>query len=239
MDSGKSTIYFPMGQYKLNEAITVPATVKKILGFESFINLNQKELQAAITVAEDSRDPLIIEGLLIDNTAIEHNSKRTLAIKHTKFGKKNQLNSYPKSGKLFLEDVQMNLQVNNNQQVWARQLNSETLFEGKTKITNSGGRLWILGLKTEGKGTVIKTTEGGETELLGTLIYPVEEFDHSEQQQAAFINKNSSHSLIYSVSVHGAKRNYNIQVQETQKDQTKKLYSRDIKDLKIPLFTGY
>lgn len=239
MNSGKSTIYFPMGQYKLNEAIEVPATVKKIVGFESFINLNQKDLRAIITIAENSREPLIIEGLLFDNTVIKHNSRRTLAIKHTKFGRQNKLNSYPKSGKLFLEDVQMNLQVNRNQQVWARQLNSETLFEGATKITNSGGKLWILGLKTEGKGTVIKTTDKGETELLGTLIYPVEVFDQVEQQQAAFINNNSSHSLIYSVTASGAKRNYDIQIKETRKDKTSKLYSRDIKDLRIPLFVGY
>ncbi len=239
MNSGKSTIYFPMGRYKLNEAIEVPATVKKIVGFESFINLNQKDLQAIITIAEDSREPLIIEGLLFGNTVIEHIAGRTLAMKHTKFGRNNKLKSYPESGKLFLEDVQMNLQVNKNQKVWARQLNSETLFDVKTKISNSGGQLWILGLKTEGKGTVIETTDGGKTELLGTLIYPVREFDESEREQAAFINKESSHSLIYSVSAYGAKRNYNIQVEETHKGETKKLYSKEVVNLRIPLFVGY
>ena len=49
------------------------------------------------------------------------------------------------------------------------------------KITNVGGRLWILGIKTEniidfpdsdGTTTIIKTTGGGQTELLGGLIYP-------------------------------------------------------------------
>ena len=239
MNSGKSTVYFPMGRYKLNEAIEVPATVKRIVGFESFINLNQKDLQAIITVAEDSREPLIIEGLLFDHTRIEHLAGRTLAMKHTKFGGNNKLKSYSKSGKLFLEDVQMNLQVNTKQKVWARQLNSETLFDAKTKISNSGGQLWILGLKTEGKGTVIETTDGGKTELLGTLIYPVREFDESEREQAAFINKESSHSLIYSVSAYGAKRNYEIQVEETRKGETKKLYSQEVMDLRIPLFVGY
>lgn len=239
MNSGKSTIYFPMGRYKLHEALEVPATVKKIVGFESFINLNQEELQAIITIAEDSKDPLIIEGMLFDNTAIRHNSKRTLAIKHTKFSADNKPYSFPQAGKLFLEDVQMYLQVNKNQQVWARQLNSETLLEGKTKINNDGGKLWILGLKTEGKGTVIKTTEGGETELLGTLVYPVKEFSPEEQKEAAFVNQDSSHSLIYSVRAYGAKRNYEIQVKETRDNKTKKLYSSDVENLKIPLFVGY
>ena len=239
MNSGKSIVYFPMGQYKLNETIEVPATVKKIIGFESFINLNQKDIQAVMNINKNSRQPLIIEGLLFDNTVIKHNSRRTLTIKHTKFTGNNRLISDRQSGKLFLEDVQMNLKVNKSNKVWARQLNSETLFEGKTKIINDGGQLWILGLKTEGKGTVIKTEDGGKTELLGTLIYPVEEFERSEQQQAAFINNESSHSLIYSVSVHGAKRNYNVQIEETRKNETKKLYSDDVQDLKIPLFVGY
>ena len=239
MNSGKSTIYFPMGQHKLNETIEVPTTVKKIVGFESFINLNQPELQAVFKVARNSRSPLIIEGLLLESTLIQNKTKRTLAFKHTKFGKKTQLDNISQAGKLFLEDVQMNLQVNENQKVWARQLNSETLFEGKTKITNAGGKIWILGLKTEGKGTVIETTEGGKTELLGTLIYPVEEFNSEERTQAAFINKNSSHSLIYSVSAYGGNRNYEIQVKEIRQNKTKKLYSSQIEDLKVPLFVGY
>jgi hypothetical protein len=239
MNSGKSTIYFPMGQYQVNEEIEVPATVKKIVGFESFINLNQKDLQATIFITEDSKEPLIIENLWFNNTVIDRMSRRTLALKHTAFGNTNQIKNNSISGKLFLEDVQMNLQINKNQQVWARQLNSETLFEGKTKVTNSGGNLWILGLKTEGKGTAIETTDGGKTELLGTLIYPVEEFNESEQGQAAFINHDSSHSLIYSVSAYGAKRNYNIQVEETRNGETKTFSSKEIPELKIPLFVGY
>lgn len=239
MNSGKSTIYFPMGQYTVNEAVTVPKTVKKIIGFESFINLNQSDSKAIFSIEEDSKDPLIVEGLLFNNTTISRVSPRTLVMKHVKFNKQNNLNDDRKSGKLFLEDVQMNLQVHKNQQVWARQLNSETLFEGETKIINSGGKLWILGLKTEGKGTVIETKEQGETELLGTLIYPVEKFTQAEKLQAAFINNESDQSLIYSVSVHGINRNYDIQVKEIKEGETRKLLSQDVKDLKIPLFVGY
>lgn len=239
MNSGKSTVYFPMGQYKVDEVIEVPATVNKIVGFESFINLDQKDLQATISITEDSRQPLIIESLLFDNTVIEHNASRTLAIKHSKLNSQNKFKSYHGSGKLFLEDVQMRLQVNKNQQVWARQLNSETLLEEKTKIINTGGSLWILGLKTEGKGTVIKTKNAGKTELLGTLIYPVKEFDEAEKLEAAFVNDESKHSLIYSISAYGADRNYDIQVQETRRDKTKKLYSQEVEDLIVPLFAGY
>ena len=239
MNSGKPIVYFPMGQYKLNEAIKVPATVEKIVGFESFININQKDLQAVISISEDSKQPLIIEGLLFFNTTIDHLTGRTLSFAHSKLGEGSKLNSYAKSGKLFLEDVQLDLEVGKNQEVWARQLNSETLSEAKTKIYNSGGKLWILGLKTEGKGTVIETTDGGETELLGTLIYPVKEFSKVDLEQPAFINKDSSQSLIYSISSYGVKRNYEIQVEEQRQGKTKKLFSEEVDKLKIPLFVGY
>ncbi len=61
------------------------------------------------------------------------------------------------------------LVVQPGQRVWARQLNNE--FNG-TKIANRGGQLWILGLKTEGHGTVIDSLPGASSELLGTLLYP-------------------------------------------------------------------
>ena len=239
MDSGKSTIYFPMGQHRLNETITVPATVKKIVGFESFINLNKKNTKAVISLVEDSTEPLIIEGLWFGNTIIEHSSGRTLAMKHTAFGDTNRIKTFPNSGKLFVEDVQMNLEVGDNQQVWARQINAETLFKPQTKILNSGGELWILGLKTEGKGTVLKTEKQGKTELLGTLVYPVEKFNQIDSQQPAFINKDSQHSLIYTVSSYGKDTNYKIQVEETRNSKTNRLYSETIKDLIIPLYVGY
>lgn len=239
MDSGKSTVYFPMGQYTLNEAITVPPSVKKILGFESFINLNKKDASAVISLSEDSQEPLIIEGLWFSNTIIEHSSGRTLAMKHTAFGDTNRIRNFPNSGKLFIEDVQMNLEVGENQQVWARQINAETLFKPQTKIINSGGDLWILGLKTEGKGTVLKTEKQGKTELLGTLIYPVEKFNKIELQQPAFVNDNSQHSLIYTVSSYGKNTNYEIQIKETREGETNKLYSKNIKDLIVPLYVGY
>ena len=64
----------------------------------------------------------------------------------------------------------------------------------------------------EGRGSVIKTVKGGKTELLGTLIYPLEIFEEHEKHQAAFINNESSHSLIYSISADKPERNYPIQI---------------------------
>ena len=235
MNSGKSTIYFPRGEYKVNESISVPANVRKIIGFESFINLGKEDVQAVFKINRNSSHPLIVEGLLLAQTKIQHNSPRTLVIKHTKGA---EIINSEQAGKLFLEDVQMHLRLKHPQNVWARQLNSESLKKPATKIINNGGNLWILGLKTEGKGTVIETNKRGKTELLGTLIYPVQEFEPDEQNQAAFISRDSSQSLIYTISSASNKRMYSIQVRETHQGETKSFATKQMEDRVMPLFVS-
>lgn len=238
MNSGKSTIYFPRGDYPLSGTIKIPVQVKKIVGFESRIGAAENQ-KAIFEIAENSNHPLLIEGLMLnDRVTIQHASSRSLAIKHSKV--QGPILNSKGVGKLFLEDVQAELHLNYPQNVWARQLNVETLKNPRTKVSNNGGNLWLLGLKTEGKGPVIETTNGGQTELLGGLIYPVREFTAQEQQdQAAFINDQSSHSLIYSLSASNAKRNYQIQVKEIRNGETQLFLTEDLPNYRIPLFVGY
>jgi hypothetical protein len=233
LDSGESTIYFPQGNYSLSGNLVIPPTVQKIVGFESFINLNQN-LEAVLQV-KNHRQPLIIEGLLAKGVTIQHLSANPLVIQHSKGI---LLENSPKSGELFLEDVQIHLNLEYPQNVWARQLNAESLQKPATKIVNRGGKYWIFGLKTEGKGTVIETTNKGQTELLGNLVYPVKKFGKEDREQAAFINNESNHSLIYSISVNGKDRNYPIQIKEVRAGKTKIFSSKEMSDRIMPLFIG-
>ena len=233
LNSGKSTIYFPHAIYLFSspKVVTVPATVRRIIGFSSAINGEG----IVFRVEENSEQPLIIEQFGY-GVSVEQASPRTVVIKH---GAYKGYKDFPGAGKLFLEDVELGtLNVNYPHQVWARQLNTEGRDAEGHKIANKGGSLWILGLKTEGRGTVINTIAGGKTELLGTLIYPATEFTAEEKQQAAFINNESSQSLIYSLSAYGINNNYDIQVEERRSGVTRQLSSKDIPD-RIPLFVGY
>ncbi len=236
LNSGKSTIYFPQGVYFSydTKVVTVPATVRRIVGFSSVINGGPNSGGIVFRVEENSDQPLIIEQFGY-GAAVEHASARTVVIKHGSY----RYSDFPGAENLFLEDVGLGtLNLNYPHNVWARQLNTESLDAPRTKVTNQGGTLWILGIKTEGKGTVINTSAGGKTELLGTLIYPVQEFTDEDKQQAAFINNESSYSLIYSLSVYGPNNNYNIQVQETRDGVTRQLLSQDMPG-RMPLFVGY
>ena len=86
---------------------------------------------------------------------------------------------------------------------------------------------------------MIETTKGGKTELLGTLIYPVNRFTPAEANQAAFINQESEQSLIYSVSASQADRNYTVQIRETRNGVTKEFKSKEMPRKTMPLFVGH
>lgn len=238
LDSGKSTLYFPMGRHRLQGTFTIPPTVKRIVGFESFVNLDDPSQMVLRLENSEDAEPLILEGLILNGLTLDHQSGRSLVIQHCQIKGPGYRNSVG-TGKLFLEDVQMDLTIDHPQQVWARQLNAESLRSPRTKIVNHGGTLWVLGIKTEGKGPVLETTDGGQSEILGTLVYPVRRFEPTEQDQAAFINDESGHSLIYAVSASGPNRNYPIQVRETRDGTTKTLSTREMRGRVMPLFVGY
>jgi hypothetical protein len=235
-NSGKAVIYFPFGGYfAYDEAvITVPASVKRIIGFSSVVNSDPNGRNGGgirFVVADNSTTPLIIEQFGY-GVKVDHRGSRPLAIKYGNYSYTSQAGA----GELFLEDVEIApLVVQPGQRVWARQLNDE--YTG-TKISNNGGTLWILGLKTESTGTVIETINGGRTELYGTLIYPSRPFGPSQSEQAAFVSRDSSMSLIYSTSVYCDDCGYPVQIEETRGNDTRRLASEDFNG-RMALYSGF
>jgi hypothetical protein len=232
LDSGKSTIYFPWGVYFSYDerTVTVPPTVKRIVGFSGVINGGGGVNGGGIrfVIADNSSEPLVIEQFKY-GVKVEQRGSRPVAIKHGGY----QYKSQPGAGDLYLEDVGIgNFNVQPGQRVWARQFNNES--DG-VKIKNDGGSLWILGLKTERAGTVIETLNGGSTELLGTLIYPATTVPASD---VAFRSTDSKISLIYSVSSYITDGDYAIQVEETRNGVTKQMLRSDVKG-RMSLFVGY
>jgi hypothetical protein len=192
---------------------------------------DQFGMKLVVKDGDENSPPLIIEHFS-RGISIEHLSKRPVVIKHSHIG--SYLGS-PQAGKLFMEDVvfKNTLTLNPQQKVWARQFNSEI---PSTRILNNGADLWLLGIKTELTGTVIKTTNCGKTELLGGLIYPVKGFSSKE---AAFIAEDANQSLIFGASAYNTSYMYPVMVREKQNGITKELkYGGEIRYI-MPLFVGY
>jgi hypothetical protein len=214
IDSGATTVYFPNGTYMVHGTIYVRGAVRMLKGFDSTI----------LPVAADYPSTNAIRGLfeIEDGTAanvtLDHfhlgtytqtyasmihiiqDSNRPLILKDSVYY--NQLatqqayaNTKNGTGPLFLEDIAGGPWVfKYAQKVFARQLDVENPV---TKVTNEGCDLWILGWKSEQAGTNILTNEGGSTEVLGGLVYPL---GNIPVDQSAFIVNDASASFTYAAS---------------------------------------
>ena len=233
--TGISTLYMKGGASLTDWILDVPPTLRRIVGFHTVVN-NDRDTALTIRINEPSNHPLIIEQIGY-GVRIEHNSSRTVVFKH---GKLERYEDSPGAGELFMEDVVTgNLHINHNHNVWIRQFNTETLDGSRTRCTNiGGGAMWVLGIKTEGLGTVISTQGGSQTEVLGGLIYPVREFNATENENPAFEVIDSKASFTYGISG-GQSRMYRIQIKETRNGQSREFLSSDMSSRIMPIYSAF
>ena len=169
IDSGATTVYLPRGKWDLNNTVLLGNNVQRFLGTEAILDANGT---GKIRVTDGNSSVLAIERLEVQGgLKIEHASDRTLLLNDL-LGSR-YIPSVANPGNVFISDSLLQASVFRNQNVWARQLNIEGDTQSdpsiEAKILNDNSSVWILGLKTEDEGTVIKTINGGKTELLGTL----------------------------------------------------------------------
>ncbi|NJK91860.1 MAG: hypothetical protein HC904_08565 [Blastochloris sp.] len=202
LNSGKTTIYFPKGSYHVSGVLTVPSSVKVIMGMESSITVGgalKTSTNALFRSTGTGSTPLFLERLEIGYGGgtfymAEQASARPLVMRSLLL---NSGSAYKNSGganKLYVEDVTgAGWRFSSGQSVWARQINPESGTE--TNITNNGATLWILGVKTEKDHTVIHALNGARTELLGGYLYISS--GPATAGRAAFLNQESQMSLTY------------------------------------------
>ncbi|WP_009632914.1 glycosyl hydrolase family 28-related protein [Synechocystis sp. PCC 7509] len=219
IDSGKSTVYFPTGVYNISSTLRIRNNVRKLMGMESFLKprVNQIMPSPAIRFEPGNYDGVTVERLNVKGVW-EHSSPQTLVLRDCAYG------SYQGSvgaGSLFGENVMIGKwQFSPGQKVWLRQLNTE--FTNATRLINNGAKLWILGIKTEDPYTVIETKGGGQTEVLGGLLYP----GHGNvvpTTDVALVNNESQVSFVYATAADATNQDYTIHVQTTKNGVTKTL----------------
>ncbi|MBC7923248.1 MAG: RICIN domain-containing protein [Ferruginibacter sp.] len=230
INSGKPVIYFPPGNYLASGTIVVKSTVRKIIGFgitlaptwAAFPDANNPK--PLFRIEGGSGEPIIIEnmsmGKLHDRSpqpgliGCENTSSRPLVLKDITTSEHKYLyRTLPGAGPLFMENIcSEKSYFGPGQEVWARQLNPEG---ANVKVINDGGKLWILGIKTEGHNTVIETKKGGQTELLGGLLYPA--MGQVPTGDVAFTSSDSRVSLTFATSAYSSfDHDYQKYVTDTQ-----------------------
>jgi len=172
IDSGATTVYLPRGTWRITGELILRGKVRHLVGCEARFNPVEGET-ATVVLGEGEAPAVLVEGLEAGRMRFTHGSERTLHLRHLLGGGYEAPEAGP-FGKVFLTDVTFApVTIAPGQHLWARQLNVEGNTtdhpDHEAKLYNNGGTAWILGMKTEDAGTVIKTVNGGKTELLGQM----------------------------------------------------------------------
>ncbi|BCM91358.1 hypothetical protein IAD21_03230 [Abditibacteriota bacterium] len=193
LNSGKSMVFFPYGQYHISKTLIVPASVKRIQGAGTSLGVAGKLADGA---------PLLRFGggkagnmTIIDRFAVgaeggllaEHDDARTLVLLDLIPFNTNIYRSQKGAGPLFIEDVSSaGYSFAPGTQVWARQWNIEG--SGSPKAINDGAMVWGLGLKHESAETIFENKNGGRAELWASFAYTF----GADSKIPAYINTDAS-----------------------------------------------
>jgi large repetitive protein len=234
IDAGGTTVYLPNGSWRITGEVQLRGPVQRLICTEGRIVGG-----GIIRVGDGTASTVVIERCELNGITISHEAPRTLVLSSLTGGRYRSQGAAP--GDLFIEDVVFDpLLVRPGQRVWARQLNQETDVQNtadEAKVVNDGGRLWILGMKTEQAGTLLKTKNGGTTELLGAFFLA----NGAAKTEPGVVVQDASTSLAaVTVRVQGVNSVWTPAVEETQAGQTKQspdhnlLFSTGVRSTEAP-----
>ncbi|MEX2606771.1 MAG: glycosyl hydrolase family 28-related protein [Kiritimatiellia bacterium] len=261
LPAGREKTNLPRGSYRIDGTVRIRGNVRRLIGGGgswTMIRVGGSTRDAAFLIEDGAAPEVIFEDFnFVDAVKagelcplITHRSKRTLVLRHINSIMHNSLyRGEPQAGTVFFEDVSSQFPMGGRnragdtphfyfapgQKAWARQLNPET---DATKIVNDGADLWILGLKTEVKSTVLENRNGGRTEILGGLNYPSLP---GEGDQTMFRLVDGSFTAVMGEA--GFSRRFDVLVEEHRLGETKVL-GRDQAPSRsggsmLPLYTAH
>ena len=178
IDSGKRTVYLPRGNYSIRSPIVLRGKVRRLIGCEASVHVDPAiPAEAAITVADGEAPVVVVERIAGEFPAdrphprfINNTSQRTLVLRDC-LGMDAEFTG---SGEVFLENVGGKFAFH-GQKAWARQICMTASERSPTDrwwhLRNEGGVVWALGVRTGGPGPIVTTTRGGQTEVLGGMMY--------------------------------------------------------------------
>ena len=184
MNSGKRVVYFQPGKYLIDSTITIPSTVDRVQFMYTDLiageQLRKMAYKGAFKITGESEDPILMEDLFAwekwngAHFLVEHASTRTLILSdiHTQVG--SQYINTVKGGKVFIENVcttdehpKKRCFIFDGQKVWARQINPE---RSDPEVVIGNSNVWILGFKTEARGTSFQLKQGARVEIFGGVV---------------------------------------------------------------------
>ncbi len=266
LNSGAETIYFNQGRYLITDEIQIPRSVRMInFCFCDLVageKLRGGRGLGAFVVAEDSEMPLFMTNAFTWEKFygffhfVRHSAVRDLVLRDVHLQSACVYVNTVSGSRVFLEDVACttgdfsewyfyrrddrepvyatNIPFEfHGQRVWARNINPE---RADLEVLNDGGDLVILGVYVEGPGTMVKTVNGGRTEVM-TFVAAA---GADNPDKPIFINEDSDVSAV-SGWTFGAPRVYPTVVREIQNGEVRDLTFEELpaKSHTIRFLSGY
>ena len=254
MNSGKKYVFFQPGEYLINGKITIPPSVEMVNFMYCSLAAGEKlktETGSAFCVIGENEVPLVIEDIFAWEKFygkfhfIEHACKRTLVLSDLHIQTAAFYFNSQEGGKVFIENCACTVGGDLyreicpfkfvGQIVYARNINPE---RSDYEIINDHGVLWLMGFKSEGYGTTVKTVNGGRTEILGGVASMGENKD-----LPVIVNEDSDVSAILSTIGYWPEHIFMYAVKEKRGDKQrligyKELPVRLLNCFKLPLYSG-
>ena len=176
INSGATTVYFPMGTYLITGTVNVNGSVVRLFGNQSVLKTSAPASStiahpnAIFNIQSGTSPYVILDRFFVQDVGgiynvINQASTRQIVVRDSAAG---NYGSTVAGGSLYIEDTENLTGTFNNTSVYAWQLDNEQLFP---KMVNPSSTMWILGLKTENATTAIETGSTGKTEVIGGFMF--------------------------------------------------------------------
>jgi hypothetical protein len=174
LNSGKTVVFLPAGQYKISATLRIPSGVRKFFGARAqFTNWSgTKAYYPTISCESKSGGSVEVRNIGIDKYTLGYpaiqNSCTVPFVLADVFDAEGYTNvAGVGTGDVYMENVAIAGTVaQHGGNLWVRQLDVET---NNIHIENDGANMWVLGFKTEGTNTAFYGHNGGKTEILGAF----------------------------------------------------------------------
>ncbi len=228
IDSGATTVYFPAngGEMPVLGPVHLRGKLRRLIGCEVGLGNIVKDTNRptdyqdefrARFILSDGESPVVrVEHFMTwyASPGFEQRSTRTLVVASMSIY---ELLTAPGGGDVFLDDVRGKQIHVRGTSLWARQLNLEG--HEVPRLLNEGGKVSVLGLKTEGSNTISVVRGGGSTEILGGFVYA----NRDGTGQTMCVNEDSALSVTLGETTTKKGRAFDILVRETRGSETKEL----------------
>ncbi len=220
IDSGAKVLYFPRGGYRVFSTVVVRGNVQRIIGYQSWWLGSEGDAPTRGTLRFENTGPLVFERFNFRPADLQVATDQPVVLRHI-MGLPEVKLIHDRASVFSENAVGQRIALREGQAWRAWQLNIE-VGGPAAMVENHGGTFWVLGYKTEKGNTVLRTTEGGKSEILGGLWYPAQGFGKDKEPVPAMIVEDGKMSASFSDMSKGG-GTYQVLVQETRDGRTEKL----------------